>query len=395
MGLLDSLLDKEKTSKVSLANPRDVFNDVLKQLSGSGQVRELKYNIFYQIIAFRGVVDGLGCSTLVANVAMCLADLGLNICVVDTNIKAPTQDILLKTDYKESVSEDKRMDWFDMPFSKASVLHVSKRSPKISVLSFYGKDRGIVDALSINDSEELVSTAFSVLHTKFDLILVDSCHEMTNINAAALQQSQHVIQIWNDSPLVTRNIDGFIDDCAAICCPLDKMHNVVYSKVMDDIMGNIDEILAQYKLKKLASNPFSKDIARVGVLDKNMLYQYPENNPDIIAYTDCVIAIACHICNIPLDGSEHGKDLITSSAIVNGEVDGTVYQRLRDESNSALRVKVTDESGNRIIKDDYDLSEDFEETEVTENINDVSDETSETTEDQTKGKKKLFGRKGK
>ena len=87
MGILSSLLDKEKTSKISVANPRDVFNDVLKQLSGSGQTRELKYNIFYQIIAFRGVVDGVGCSTLVANVALALADLGLNVCVIDTNIK--------------------------------------------------------------------------------------------------------------------------------------------------------------------------------------------------------------------------------------------------------------------------------------------------------------------
>ena len=55
--------------------------------------------MFYQIFAFKGVADGVGTSTLVANVALALADLGLTVLVMDTSMLHPVQDILLKTKY--------------------------------------------------------------------------------------------------------------------------------------------------------------------------------------------------------------------------------------------------------------------------------------------------------
>lgn len=328
MGLVDKFIDKEKAAQVTLKSPREVYSELLKQASGTGRMRSTKYNIFYQIVAFKGVTEGVGCSTLVANTAIAVADLGLTVCVVDTSIMSPVQDILLRTNYKDRVTDkEDRLDWFDLPFTKASVLHESKIRSNIAVLSFYGKDRGIIDALSVNDTIDLVDRAFTELHTKYDLVLVDCCHELTSVNTASLQQSQHVVQVWSDSPTVLSNIDNFINTCATLSCPLDKMRNIVYSKVMDDIVGDLDSITEQYKLKVLARNPFSKDIARQFVLNK-VLYQTASKEEDIIAYTECIIDIACHVCNLHADSEPKGT--ITSNDIMNGKVEGTLTKNLKD-----------------------------------------------------------------
>ena len=337
----------EKLSKAKLISPRDMYGNVLKGLSGAGQTRSIKYDIFYQIIAFRGVVEGVGCSTVVANTALCLAELGLTVCVVDTSILAPVQDILLKTGY-ESVEESKRLDWFDMPYTKASVLHSSKLSNKVSVLSFYGKNRGIVDALSVSDTDSLVELAFTQLHNKFDFILVDCCSELTKVNTACMQQSHHIIQVWNDSPTCVGNIESFINNCATVSCSIDKMKHVVYSKIMQDVMGNIDDVLQQYGLVKISESPFSVELARIAVMDKPM-YQYESREPDVVAFTDFIISIACFLCNISDD--HPGKGTPTSDQIMNGEVDGTVTKKLRDREkakkeklNIKTSLKEADES---------------------------------------------------
>lgn len=341
MGLFDNFVNKDKLSEMTVKTPREVFNNVLRQTSGSSIVRDIKYNIFYQIIAFKGVVDGVGSSTLVANTALALADLGLTVCVVDTSILQPVQDILLKSNYTNgSVDKKDRLDWFDMPYTRLSPLHVSTINRDVSILSFYGKNRGITDILSTNDSENLVEIAFTELHNKFDIILVDCCHELSSINTAALQKSQSVIQVWNDSPSVVGCLDNFITNCVTLSCPLDKMRYVVYSKVNPDVMGNLDGLLEQYRLKKLAETVLSRDVSRV-INQGKPLWQYPSKDADIISYTDAVIDIACHICNIEnaRQGGK-GRGTISSNDIMEGKVDGTLSKKMRD-SQTGVEVATT------------------------------------------------------
>ena len=331
MSFLDRLAQtSSKTADITVKSPKELYSQLLKGVSGAGETRKQNFDIFYEIVAFKGVMDGVGTSTLVANTAKAIADLGLKVCVVDTSIKHPIQDILLNTDYRNRVPEEaNRLDWFDMPYTKKSVLHESRISSGISVLSFFGKNRGIIDILSTNDNPELVDIAFTELHNKFDIILVDCCDEDTSVNTAALQQAQHVIQVWSDSTGIVNNIDNFINNCATLSCPLDKMRNVVYSQIMDDIIGNLDDMLAQYRLTKLAENTFSKDIRRVSVLGKT-LYQYTSNEPDIIEYTECIIKIACHILNIHDEDEDLPKGTITSQDIMDGKVEGTYHKELKD-----------------------------------------------------------------
>lgn len=421
MSILDKLINTEKTSQMTITNPRELYGSVLKQLSGSSVAREVRFDIFYQIIAFKGIAGGVGCSTLVANTALAIADLGLTVCVVDTCINTPVQDILLKTNYKNKVeNKEKRLDWFDMPYTKISVLHESSLRKNISVLSFWGKDRGVVDALSTSDTAELVDLAFTELHNKFDIILVDCCEEMTSVNTAALQQSQHVIQVWNDAPQIVYNIDNFINNCATLSCPLDKMRNVVFSGIVDDVIGGLDELANQYRLTKLAQTRFSKDVQRVAVLGKP-LYQYASNNEDIINFTEAILALACHICNIrPDDGDKYVK----SQDIMDGKVAGTYHKELKDFNNAIkdnVHIVKTLEGADKtlagvdakevmldeikqelsenaeITADDFkaDDEDDFDHEATSEKSKKeqepIEEETSKSKKD--KPKKKLFGKK--
>lgn len=330
MSFLDKFLDSDKAAKVTIKDPKKVFEDILKQTSGSSYTRDIKYNIYYQIIAFYGVVDGIGTSTLVANTALAIAETGLTVCVIDTSMLAPSQDVLLNTETAVLDENDdvEHLDWFDMPYTKKSPLHVSKYSKNISVLSFKGKRRTVVDFLSTNDSSSLVDIALTTLHSKFDIILIDCCHEMSAVNTACLQQAQQVIQVWNDTPSVVANLEGFITNAITLSCPLDKMRYVIANRISKDAIGNLDELAKQYRCKILATNYMSEELYLNTIIGKK-LFRCESTDDLVIKYTECIIIIACHILNISLDGDEP-KGTITSNDIMNGKVEGTYHKELKD-----------------------------------------------------------------
>ena len=354
---LDKFLDVEKTSKATITNPRKVFEDVLKQASGSAYTREIKYNIYYEIIAFYGVVDGIGTSTLVANVAQAIAELGLTVCVIDTSILSPVQDVLLNTN--EAVLDDEstdveHLDWFDMPFTKKSPLHVSKLNKNISVLSFKGKRRGVIDFLSTNDSDSLVEIAFTTLHNKFDIILIDCCHELSSINTACLQQAQQVIQVWNDAPVVVSNLESFITNAITLSCPLDKMRFVVANRLSKDVlnvMGTLDELCKQYRCKCIAKNYLSEELYLLAVTGKP-LFRVESTDPSVIKYTESIIEVTCHILNIDLTGKKP-KGTITSQEIMDGKVEGTYRKELKDFNDNFAQAHPEIQINNNPMNHDF------------------------------------------
>ena len=330
MRFFDKFLDSEKTAKVTIKDPKKVFEEVLRQTSGSSYTRDIKYNIYYQIIAFYGVVDGIGTSTLVANTALAIAETGLTVCVIDTSMLAPSQDVLLNTETAE-LEEDgqtEHLDWFDLPYTKKSPLHISKYSKNISVLSFKGKRRTVVDFLSTNDNSTLVDIALATLHSKFDIILIDCCHEMSAVNTACLQQAQQVIQVWNDSPSVVANLEGYITNAITLSCPLDKMRYVVANRMSKDAMGSLNELAKQYRCKILATNYLSEELYLNNVIGKK-LFRCESTDELVAKYTECIIIIVCHILNIDLDSESKPKGTITSNDIMEGKVDGTYHKELK------------------------------------------------------------------
>ena len=341
MSVFDGFLkgNKEKLDNINIKTPRDIYNDMLKTISGTTYTREVKYDIFYQIIAFQGICGGVGCSTTVANVAYALAKLGLNICVVDTSILQPVQDILLKTDFRKTEKKN-RVDWFDLYRTKKNVLNISSLDSKIGVLSF--QDRDLVSFLSSEDNEELVELAFSQLHSKFDLILIDSCPELSTINVASLQQSHKIIQVWSDTPHVLDGVRGFIANNMINTIPIDKMRNVVTNIVADDIPVDWTGIMKEYGLNHLANMPISVDVNRL-IASGKLPFNYPSTSTEIQAYNDYIAKIVCNILNIDIntvdkDKKKEAKGTVTSNDIEDGKVEGTLHKKLKDEGENQPKI---------------------------------------------------------
>lgn len=330
--------NKEKTSSLTVRSPQEVFTDILKMTSGAGYVRNLDFDIFYQIVAFKGVMDGVGTSTLVANTALAIAKLGLTVCVIDSSVLSPVQDVLLHTNWRDKDIND-RKDWFDMMYTSESVLHQSKLNKNISVLSFKGKKRDITDIMGTQDSDLLVETALSVLHDKFDIILIDCCQEVTKINTGCIQQAQKVIQVWSDTPHIISNIDMWITNNVILSCPLDKMRYVVINKFVDDIHCDFSGMLSQYRFTQLASCSLSIDVARVNATGKP-LWEHATTDKGVLEFNNCIIDIVCHLLNID-ENSDKPKGTFTSNDITDGKVKGTIHEKLKKQSSEVPNISRT------------------------------------------------------
>ena len=303
MGFIKS--NGEGLKGVSVTDPRLIFTDLLKASSGVSYERSLRYNIFYQFVAFKGVREGIGTSTIVSNTALAMAKLGLNVCVVDTSILNPCQDILLKTNYDRENKKEGVTDWFSMGFTRNSVLNISGIDRKVSVLSF--KNRTIVDLLSTQDSAAAVELAFSQLATKFDIILIDICNEPTNISTTAMQLAHKLIQVWSNSVTTMRNVENFITNNVICSCSMDKMRYVVTSMTVDDIPTNWDELMKKFHFKHLAHVGMSMEIAHM-LATGRILFNAAVNSPDVQQFNDCITDIVCHLLNI---NPETGKSNAT------------------------------------------------------------------------------------
>lgn len=286
------------TGKGGFVKPTDVLEKLMQTASGAEIERTARYSIFHQIVGFKGVKDGVGCSTIVANTALALARLGVSVCVVDTSIMYPSQDILLKTNYQDKINNDKEneiLDWFAMGITQESVLNTSTINRKVSVLSF--QNRTLTDLLGMRDSADLVHLAFAQLTTRFDVILVDLSGEPSKIAMTAMQLSQKVLQVWNNDETVLRSVERFLTNNAIMTCSKDKMRYVIINMDHRDVPTNWGDLLKKYDLRELTRCPRSMEISRMCVAGTT-LFNAATTNYDVQLFNDSIMAIVCHILDI-------------------------------------------------------------------------------------------------
>lgn len=367
---------------VSITDPREIFTDILKASSGSALERTMRYSIFYQFVAFKGVKDGIGTSTIVANTALAMARLGLNVCVVDTSILNPCQDILLKTNYQKSDKEI--VDWFDMGFTRKSVLNISSIDRKVSVLSF--QNRSIIDMLSTSDNASLVELTFSQLATKFDIILIDLCHEPTNVATSCLQLAHKLIQVWSNGEAVLRNVESFVKNNIICSCSMDKMRYVITSMTVDDVPTDWESLLKKYHFKHLGHIGMSMDIANY-IASGQKLYNAATKSSAIQEFNDCITDILCHLLNITSE-TTNINNTPDSGAIVDGRSDSAISTKTEEELADYPERGIAGSSDIQTQDSEDSYLKDFEEN---------GDDFGLFDEEQpvVKPKKGLFGRGGK
>lgn len=340
----------------SPTNPTDILTNIFRTMSGDTLSRTLRYNIFYKIVAFKGVKDGLGCSTIVANTALALAKAGINVCVVDTSILNPCQNDLLHTNYMD-INERKQEDWFTLGHTEKTVLNQSRLNSRISVLAF--KNRTIVDLASTLDSDALVSLAYSQLATKFDIILVDVCAETSNICMASMQYAHKIIQVWSNAPHVMKNVDEFIKNTSIMSIPLNKMRYVITSMTVDDISMDWKNVLNQYKFKHLAHVGMSLEIARILATGK-MMYEFASNSKDVQEFNECILDIVAHLVLPTKDIKEVKMTDLDNMGISDGRLSGVFLREHADTSKDFPEVSWQTKEGNEERQMLRDVAEQIE-----------------------------------
>lgn len=401
---MSEFLDKFKKqssalSDVQIKSSKEMLVDALKITSGVNYGRTTKFDIFYQIVAFRGVRDGLGTSLIVSNVALALATLGLRVCVLDTSMLRPTQDLYLRTDLRDR--DEKVLDWFDMNFTDKNVLNTSKIDSNISVLSF--TDRNIVDMLSTADTEELVITAYKELTEKFDIVLVDICNEPTSVSTSAMQYAHIVYQVWGNDRLSLSHIDDFIKNNTILACPTGKLSNIITSSTIDDISHSWDSIFKRYGFREIAHVGLSMDIARASATGQT-LWQLASSSPAIEEFNICILKICEKILGENFSNDAKLKELdksklLKTEDILDGKVEGTSIAKMnkkKEESGvSAIQEKVIRDTAQAVEEMKNLQDKDVKESEVAEVIEEISvslAEEQQVVEKEAPTKKSCFGK---
>lgn len=334
---------KVNLDTVANFNPKSVFEDLLRATSGADVVTKVEYSIYYKVVGFKPAKEGIGCSTIVASTAMALAKLGLSVCVLDTSILSPTQDVLLNTGNKSTE------DWLSMPYTNSSVVSVSRRNSKVHVLGF--RNRTIIDLLSISENEELASIAFAQLYDKYDIFLVDLSNEPSSVSVSCMQKCQRVIQVWSNSPDCLSNISKFVENNVICSCSFDKMNRVVLSNVVDDISTDWQTVLDKYKFRKLGNIPVSLEVARVLALGK-LPFDYPSTAEGINLFNTCITDIVNDLLEV-----EAEPENLTGKSLEDALAEEVVQSA---SSEDVLNDEVlVDEVKTESFDDDYDYK--FEE----------------------------------
>jgi cellulose biosynthesis protein BcsQ len=291
MGIFNKLISEDTTAKLQNLTVRDsgeVYKDLLKYASGTGHARKA-YHLYNSIVGFKGVREGIGTSNIVANTALTLAKLGVSVCVIDISIMSPTQDMLLGTKALDlSVPIKDRFDWFDMHYADSSVTHISKYASNLSVLSFYGKSRNVLDVISVRDNETLVTLALDTLTPKYDIILVDFSNEPTKINVELMHRAQIIYQVVNDSPVALDSLDSFVDAMSFYSVPMAKYNRVIVSGISQKLMGNLDSLLERYNYTKVATTVFSEEVDKA-IKQGKMIVDYASGSDAINTYTVAIL----------------------------------------------------------------------------------------------------------
>lgn len=267
-----------------------ILTSVLKRFSGNREYIVSDQLLYDKIIGFRGVVAGVGTSTIVQNTAIALSELtNYTICVVDTSFLYPTQYPMLI-----SKKEDARPDLLDFD-KELSGVALKTNYPNITLMSMSA--RNITDMLSTADSEKTVEKLFGVLKSYFDVILVDLSQEMTNITTHSAVKCNRIFNIADQSLKSVYHLKKSINLMATLAVPIAKANVVVVNKVLPDIITNTQSVLEGAGMKVIAEIPHSIEIAKLGVTGKPV-FAKKTTNRDIHEFSSSIITIVENLLSL-------------------------------------------------------------------------------------------------
>jgi MinD-like ATPase involved in chromosome partitioning or flagellar assembly len=260
-----------------------LLSKLLGTISGNSGMKMSEQLLFDKVIGFRGIVPGVGTSTIVQNVAIALSEnTNYSVCVLDTHYLYPSLYPMLLDS-----ADSKRRDYLDFNGDLSDII-VKTAYKNLHLLSM--SNRTIVDMLSSRDSELTVDKLISSMKSFFDIVLVDLSYELTNITTHTAIKCNKIINVADQSLKCVYNLRKSINTMSTLAVPLAKANKVVLNKVIADVLTNTRGVISDAGLTVLGEIPFSKDLATAGVSGKR-IYAGSTANNDIHAFSAVINTI--------------------------------------------------------------------------------------------------------
>ena len=317
-----------------------LLGQILGTVSGGKDVKVSEQLLFDKIIGFRGIVDGVGASTLVFNTACALSDVtNMNICVVDTHILNP-----VLAAYFSGAAENGTKDWFDFNSDGSNISDIaySTRFSNVYLVSLYR--RGLPELLSNYDNEKIVTGLFDTLAKFFDIILVDIAHEPTFIASMSAIRCNKIYSVFESSLGCMTNLKASINTMVELGIPPYKLSKVVLNKHIEDVNSGYQNVLNKYNFKLLATIPFSVDIARNNVIG-NKIWGLASNKAAITRFNQAMDSILDDILQSNNNVQGYLKDESEVTEIENKNeapkrVDGEPFDYIEPVGKPMKRTKI-------------------------------------------------------
>lgn len=238
------------------------FANFLGVISGQNSNEISEKMLFNSVIGFRGIVDGVGCSTFVQSLAKALSDrTSKRVCVVDTSILYPSQYTMLCK--LSSSAIDNMKDWFTVEAPLAERI-IDTNMSRVCLLGLY--NRRLTDVYSSLDTVKLVENSFDKLKDLFDIILVDLSHEWSQVAMASAIQCNKIYTICDLSSHCLNNLQQSLNNLAIGAVPFSKCRDTIINKYSVKGRTGVASVINQCKLNVVATIPFSQEIYTLGTL---------------------------------------------------------------------------------------------------------------------------------
>lgn len=268
-----------------------ILGRVIGTLSGGLEEKLSEQLLFDKTIGFRGIKDGVGCSTFVFNTACGLIDATkYNVCIVDTNLLYPTMEFLLEP---QKTEEEK--DIMDFSGDNLSQIAYKTRYSNIYLVSF--KNRVLADMLSSKECQATVEKLFESLKMFFDIILVDLSHEPTWATTISALKCNRIYTILTPDVSCLSVLQKSMNSLASTGVPVYKMRKVIINRNVADVNTGVYKALKSFDLQIMGDVPFSVDIARYG-LTGTRIWGAISNRPAVTVFNKVIDGLLDDICQI-------------------------------------------------------------------------------------------------
>lgn len=238
-----------------------LLKDLLGLFSGGGERKLSEQLLFDKVIGFKGVVEGVGATTMLYNVAVALSEnTKYRVCVIDTNMLYPCLFEMLGVKTGEDTTKGDIMD-YARGTSLGKIVYDTKYN-NIAMTGFI--KRTVIDMVSVMEDVSLYDKLLAELKNFYDIILVDISHETTNFATESAIKCNKIFIVADLSLKCTSNIYNSLSYLATLGVSMSKCRRVILNKT-ESVNTAVKSTFNDLGIRCVGEIPFSRAIYVQGI----------------------------------------------------------------------------------------------------------------------------------